>query len=303
MNDRNIFLLALLKCKGIGKAKALRYILENNFNYELCIKNINNIVKKEEFNDNIEKSKNEIKLNLSKNIKIITVFDKEFPYKLYTIKDPILYLYYLGNINIINKKSIAIIGTRNPQENSIESAKKATNIFCKKYVIVSGLALGIDCIAHNITLEKNAETIAVLPSGLDNIQPSTNKELARRIVKNGGCLVSEYSIGEKLNKFNYAQRDRIQSALSNAILVIEAKEKSGTMIAVKKSILEGKPVFQLVHNNNKLINENIDLDNILNIEKVYKSIDLDFKNENIKFELMKRKIKNDEEDNKQISFF
>ena len=313
MIDENIFVIALLKCKGIGKTRALEFIVQNNFNIESCIENINSIVSKDVFEIAYQEAKVEVLKNLSKNIKLITIFDSEYTSKLYTMKDPVLYLYYIGDIRLLNRKSVAIIGTRKPSDESVELAKKTTKIFTDKdYVIVSGLALGIDAVTHEECLNNKGKTIAILPSALDNIQPKSNTELARRIVKNGGCLVSEYSIGTEINKFNYAQRDRIQSALSNTIIVIEAEEKSGTMIATKKSISEGKPVFQLKENKirNNIIKNNINIYDEKDIETVEEKIEEDFKMEYLRFNSLKNKVtlkimkvSDSSDDEDQISLF
>ena len=218
------FIIALLKCPGIGPSKALKYIIENDLSLEKCISNIDKIVSNEDFDIYLEEAKKEIESNKKKDIKIITILDDSFPSKLYTISDPILYLYYYGNISLLNEPSVAIIGTRHPSEKSIN------------YVIVGGLALGIDTIGHKTSIDCGGKTIAVLPTPIDDIQPRSNKGLANEIVMNDGLLVSEYSTGIPLSNFNYAKRDRIQAALADIIIVPEAKEDSGTMITIKKKL-------------------------------------------------------------------
>ncbi len=253
------FIIALLKCPGIGSTKAFKYIMDNDFSLEKCISNIEKIVSKFDFDICVDKAKTEIELNKKKNFNIITIFDDSFPSKLYTISDPILYLYYYGNISLLNEPSVAIIGTRHPSIESINNTKKISNNISNKYVTVGGLALGIDTIGHQTTIDCGGKTIAVLPAGIDNIQPKSNQDLAKNIIKYNGLLVSEYSVGTPLSNFNYAKRDRIQAALSDTIIVSEAKEDSGTMIAVKKALKENKKVFQLSGNNNKIIKDTISL--------------------------------------------
>lgn len=131
---------------------------------------------------------------------------------------------------------------------------------------MGGLALEIDKIGYETSIENSGKTIAVLPSSIDNIQPAGNKELARMIVKNGGLLVSEYPVGSTLSIFNYPKRDRIQAALSNVIIVPEAKEESEIMITVNKAIKEGKKVYQLETNENSKILNNISVStNLLDV--------------------------------------
>lgn len=257
----NEIVLALLKCPNIGNAKVYEYIVQNKFNIESMILNLKGFLGDEfdNFDSCLKNAKTEIERNKSAGINIITILNENFPSKLYTITDPVLYLYYIGNISLLNEPSVAVIGTRHP----LDESKKNTEIIVKelsnKYVIVSGLALGIDAIGHKTTLEYSGKTIAVLPAGLNDIQPRSNKKLADDIVSNNGLLVSEYPVGTPFNTFNYAKRDRIQAALSDVIIVPEAKEDSGTMIAVRKAYKENKKVYQVNGNDNIEIKDTISL--------------------------------------------
>lgn len=294
--NKEIFIIALLKCSGIGPSKALKYIIKNNYSIEDCVNNIEQVTSKTEFDFCFKEAEKEIQLNKEKNINIITIFDDKFPSKLYTISDPVLYLYYYGDIDLLSSETVAIIGTRHPSEKSIEDTRTLTKKLATKYVIVSGLALGIDKIGHESCLEVAGKTISVLPSSIDNIQPVSNKPLAKRIIQNGGLLVSEYSTGTILSNFNYAKRDRIQAALSNVIIVPEAKENSGTMIAVNKAIKEGKTVYQLSTNNNLKIANKISLeDDFLSL------IESDIKNNKLVEKNKKNQLDIPEE--KQITLF
>ena len=102
MNNAEL-IIALLKCPGIGNTKVLKYIVDNNFSLEKCISNIKTIVGKLDFDVYVNEARKEIELNKNKNINIITIFDNTFPRKLYTMSDPIIYLYYYGNISLLNK--------------------------------------------------------------------------------------------------------------------------------------------------------------------------------------------------------
>lgn len=277
----NEFVLALLKCNKVGNTKAYKFIKNNRFNLDSMKANLEKFIGEEEYR-NFDYYINEAKIEIEKNreagINIISILDYRFPTKLFTIADPILYLYYKGNIDLIRNKSIAVIGTRHPKKESIEVTSLITKLIVdNKFTVIGGLALGIDTIGHQSAISNNGYTIAVLPSGLDNIQPSSNKKLADDILKHDGCLVSEYSVGTPLNTFNYAKRDRIQTALANAIFVSEASEKSGTMIAVNKAIKENIPVFQLDTNNNIFIKNTIKT-NGENIYKLFKKADNNFYN-------------------------
>lgn len=299
----NTYIIALLKCKGIGNSKLLDYITKQKFNIENIKKNINKLISNDDYN-NFDKyldiADKEIKTNLKKGIQLITILDEEYPSKLFTITDPILYLYYSGDIKLITKPSIAVIGTRSPKDNTkVDTYNLVYDLVKEDYVIVSGLALGVDSIAHKSCVDNKGKTIAVLPTGIDNIQPSSNRTLAEDIIKNNGCLVSEYSVGTPLNKFNYAKRDRIQSALSNVIITPEAGENSGTMIAINKSIKESKPVFQFITNDNKLIKNTLDIKEKDYLNKIRNSISEDLKKQKIKEKNIKEKTMESE----QITLF
>ena len=299
----NKYIIALLKCKGIGNTRLFEFIKEQDFNIDKIKINLNKLISNDDYNNFIQilsDAEYEIEANEKKGIKLITILDEKFPSKLYTISDPVLYLYYKGNIDLINTLSVAIIGTRNPNELSKENSYKlSSNLSKQGYTIISGLALGIDAIAHKSCVENKGKTIAVLPSGIDNIQPTSNRGLAEEIINSNGCLVSEYPIGTVLNKFNYAKRDRIQSALSNVIIVPEANEKSGTMIAVNKSKKEGKPVFQLTTSDNKLIDNSIDIEKEDYLYTIKRAVELDVQKEKQK----ELDIINSKMNNEQISLF
>lgn len=299
----NKYIIALLKCKGIGNTRLFEFIKEQDFNIDKIKLNLNKLISNDDYNNFIQilsDAEYEIEANEKKEIKLITILDEKFPSKLYTISDPVLYLYYKGNIDLINTLSVAIIGTRNPNELSKENSYKlSSNLSKQGYTIISGLALGIDAIAHKSCVENKGKTIAVLPSGIDNIQPTSNRGLAEEIINSNGCLVSEYPIGTVLNKFNYAKRDRIQSALSNVIIVPEANKKSGTMIAVNKSKKEGKPVFQLTTNDNKFIDNSIDIEKEDYLYTIKRAVELDVQKEKQK----ELDIINSKMNNEQISLF
>lgn len=168
-------------------------------------------------------------------IKVITVFDEKYPKKLIDMKNkkpPILYV--KGSIDALSKPNIAVIGTRKPSKSSQvferDIVKNIANSTGR--VVVSGLALGCDRIAHKTTVDENKITVAVLPSGVNVIKPSSHKKLAEDIIATGGCLVSEYNPDANVTRGSYVERDAIVAAFSDATLVIECGVKSGTMHTV-----------------------------------------------------------------------
>ena len=201
---------------------------------------------KEDYRQDLDK----IETNMKKrNIEIISINSKYYPTKLKQLHDRPICLYVLGNKKILNDFSLAIIGCReNTKYGEIVAKKLSYEIAKKKITTVSGLAIGIDSIAHLATLDANGKTIAVIGSGLDIIYPYKNTNLANRIIKNGGVIVSEYIIGTEPKRLNFPARNRIISGLTNGVVVIEAKKKSGTMITVDFALEQGKEVFAVPGN-------------------------------------------------------
>lgn len=187
-----------------------------------------------------------------KKIELIKNSDKEFPQELLSIKDPPKELYIIGNKKLLNKKSIAIVGTRNCTKYGAECAKKiAKNISKKEICIISGMALGIDTFAHTEAIKQNGNTIAVLGGGFDYIYPEENIELFNKIIENNGLVISEYPPKTKaiLSKFPY--RNRIISGLSMGVLVVEATlGRSGSLVTARYAKEQNKKIFSVPGNIN-----------------------------------------------------
>ena len=223
-------------------------LLKNNIGIEL----VEEILKKE-YKENLDKY---IEYMLKYNIEIIPVNSKHYPQKLKYIYSYPLVLYIKGNKNIINRKSLAIIGSRNCSS----YGKNVANFFAKeisKYNIniISGLARGIDTFAHVGALEKGGKTIAVIGTGLDITYPDENKNLQEKILANDGVIISEFIVGTKINKINFPIRNRIISGLSDGVLVVEAGKKSGTFITVEHALEQGKTVYVVPGNINSRTSE------------------------------------------------
>ena len=251
------YIIALLKCKGIGNVKLLNYILKYNKNITKIINHLNELITEDDislFDNYLKEAEQEIIKNKNLGVNIISVLNDKYPNKLLMIKDPVLYLYYKGDISLIYNTSIAIIGSRNiTAEDELITKEVAKKVSVQGITVVSGLALGTDANAHIGSYNEKGKTIAVLPSGLNIIIPISNKKIADNILKNGGLLLSEYSVDTIPTKYTFVKRDRIQSALSDAVIVIKADEKSGTMNAVKTAQSCNKYVSQYITNTNKLI--------------------------------------------------
>ena len=169
------------------------------------------------------------------NISAVTFVSKNYPEKLKNIDNPPLVLYARGDLDLLNKKSIAIVGTRKPTDyGRIVCEKFTKELSAAGLVTVSGLAYGIDTIVAETSII-SGKTIAVLAGGLDSIYPSQNKALSKRIEEKG-LLLSEYRVGIKPLNFMFVNRNRIVSALSLGTRINEAGKNSGTMTPARFSI-------------------------------------------------------------------
>ena len=184
-------------------------------------------------------------------IQYLCLTDPDYPATLKEIFDPPLILYYQGDLSgTLKDICLAVVGTRKPTSYGVEMCRKLLSPLCTKGVnIISGLAMGIDTIAHQTALKAKTKTIAVFASGLDSIYPPMNKELADSIIANG-ALVSEYEPGSKLERWNFPSRNRIISAFANAVFVVEGSLNSGAMLTAKFAVEQNKPLFALPGNIN-----------------------------------------------------
>lgn len=226
----------------------------------------------EETAKNIILSKNEklldyhIKYMQENNIDIIHIYEEKYPQLLKEIYDPPVSLYIKGNKEILNSKNIGIVGCRECTDYGKNAAKYfAYNLSKQNINIVSGLAKGVDSYAHIGCLSTDKENkncgktnndcgkaIAVVGNGLDSIYPKENIQLANEIIKNGGAIISEYPCGTKPDKMNFPARNRIISGICFGIIVVEAKEKSGTLITVDFALEQGRDVFVVPGNINSI---------------------------------------------------
>ena len=175
---------------------------------------------------------------------VIELKNKLYPKILKNIKKAPKKLYINGNLDILNSNCIAIVGSRKNTKYGEKWCKKFAQEFIKyNLTIVSGMALGIDKIAHKTAIRNGGKTIAVLPSGLENIYPEENLELYNEIILNGGCVISEYEPKINASSKNFLERNRIVSGLSLGTVVIEAAYRSGTSVTAKIAKEQGRDVF------------------------------------------------------------
>lgn len=180
-----------------------------------------------------------------KNYKILTPLHKNYPQNLLQLTEPPPALYIKGNITKKDMHAVAIVGTRTPTAYGLYVTKLFTHYFVKhKFTIISGLARGIDTIAHSEALRHGGRTIAILGSGIDKIYPPENANLVNKIIQTG-AVVTEFPIDTKPLAKNFLARNRIISGLATAVLVIEGALKSGTISTATHAANQNRDVFAI----------------------------------------------------------
>ena len=182
-------------------------------------------------------------------IHCLTIFDDEYPFLLKQIFDPPWVLYFKGDKKLLTRKNtLGVVGTRKPTSYGLEALKTILlPLVKKKFVIISGVAAGIDAESHKITLREGGDTIGVLGGGLMQIYPKSNITLAEEII-NKGLLISETPPEMKAEPWMFPLRNRIISGLSQGVFVVEAKERSGSLITAQAALEHGREVFALPGN-------------------------------------------------------
>jgi DNA processing protein len=185
----------------------------------------------------------EIDRAAEKNISIIPCDDPLYPALLKNIHDPPVVLYVLGTPELLNCRGMGIVGSRAATHYGKDVARQMANSLSRQgFAIISGLALGIDTAAHNGALAAEGKTIAVLGCGLDIVYPPSNHNLYKRIAS-AGAVVSEYPFGTKPDGFRFPARNRIISGLSLGVVVVEAANRSGSLITASHALEQGREVF------------------------------------------------------------
>ncbi|MFH0979524.1 MAG: DNA-processing protein DprA [Candidatus Roizmanbacteria bacterium] len=180
-----------------------------------------------------------------KGILVLPVDNDDYPESVKNISDPPICIYIKGSIpNFSPFLLFAIVGTRNPTSYGIQVTKKFAHELTKAgFIIISGMAYGIDTIAHQSCLEAGGKTIAVLGCGVDIVYPATNKNLYEKIIRSGGAVISEFPPGQFVLKGLFVARNRIISALSRGVMIVEGTKDSGSLITARYAAEQGKDVF------------------------------------------------------------
>lgn len=195
--------------------------------------------------DNFDIAEEEIRFIEKYKIQPLFISDENYPKRLLNCYDPPILLYYRGNADLNSSKIISIIGTRaNTDYGKQVTEQLITDLSGINALIVSGLAYGIDAIAHKSALQNNLDTVGVLAHGLHTIYPHQHKILAKEMIQQGG-LITEYRNGTKPDKFNFPSRNRIVAGMSDATIVIETAIKGGSMITAELANNYNRDVFAL----------------------------------------------------------
>lgn len=177
----------------------------------------------------------------------ISILDDEYPIELKNCYNPPVLLFYQGNVDLLKRPKMAVVGARTASQTGTKSVQKIVSELENQFVIVSGLARGIDTSAHISALKNGGATIAVIGCGLDVHYPKENKLLQEYLGKNH-LILSEYVVGEAPLKFHFPERNRIIAGLSQGVIVAEAKMRSGSLITCERALEEGRDVFAIPGN-------------------------------------------------------
>ncbi|HGD2991351.1 TPA: DNA-processing protein DprA [Streptococcus agalactiae] len=182
-----------------------------------------------------------------KKFPVLSILDSNYPLELKEIYNPPVLLFYQGNIELLSKPKLAVVGARQASQIGCQSVKKIIKETNNQFVIGSGLARGIDTAAHVSALKNGGSSIAVIGSGLDVYYPTENKKLQEYMSYNH-LVLSEYFTGEQPLKFHFPERNRIIAGLCQGIVVAEAKMRSGSLITCERALEEGREVFAIPGN-------------------------------------------------------
>lgn len=258
------FIIAVLKVKGLGMASAKKlfdgYQIDSKLNFKWLQNSTVPSVKKalskkylteEIFQKYLDEAFFELQFCTDHQIIVLNFFDERYPQNLKQLKKYPPILYVRGNVDLLNDdKMVAMIGTRHPSKFAEKVGLRIAKYFAGDlgYTIVSGLAIGVDTVAHLGAMQTTQKTIAVLGYGLDQtIYPRRNQKLAEDIVSHGGLLVTTYPIGTTMIPQFLAARDEWQCGLSDGVIALETGLKGGTNNAMNHALKQKKPLAAIDH--------------------------------------------------------
>lgn len=248
--NKTEFLLRLKLQKGIGYVKLLTIANQMGPGLEIELDDLEEMELSEElitachlaFDDSkLAKLTNQIRHQCT----VIGFFDNEYPEKLRQIYRPPLILFAQGNLALLQKDIVTIVGSRYPTHYSRDVINRLVpSLLDQNKVIASGLARGVDALAHEATLKNNGQTVAVVGNGLNHSYPKENYALQEQI-RNNGLILSEYLPDTPPRPYRFPERNRILAGLSKAIIVTEAKEKSGSLITASLGLQENRDIYAI----------------------------------------------------------
>ena len=235
----------ILGSAKIGMLQKIADAFQGNFEHAWHSNNLSSFLPSGIFNKNQIHLEEEWQKLAKNKIEMVTILDPAYPELLKQIHDPPFLLYLKGNKNALKENCFAVVGTRT----LTEYGKRVTPFIVEPLAqagltIVSGLAMGIDSLAHQAAIKMNAPTVAVLGGELsDSSIVLQNRKIAKEILQKNGAIITEYPLGTNGNQFSFPQRNRIISGLSKGVLVIEADEKSGSLITAQSALDQNRDVF------------------------------------------------------------
>ena len=195
---------------------------------------------------NFKRAEEEIRFLEKYKITALLYTDARYPQRLLKIQDAPTVLYYKGHADLNHNRHIAIIGSRSNSSYGKEMTEELVKYFATKNIhIISGMAAGIDAIAHKTSIGHQLPTIGVLAHGLDTIYPAQHKSLAKEILQQQGGLLTEFTSNTQPERYNFPRRNRIVAAISDAVIIVETRENGGSMITAKLALQYKKPLFAL----------------------------------------------------------
>ena len=253
-NDIKTYLIALNQIDKVGDKRISELInhyesVENIFEdkeeniKELLEKKFKSQISNFDKNEILDKANTIVEKSKDYGIGILSLFDEDYPFNLKQIDNPPYILYYKGNLKKLRRNAIAIVGTREPTNESRKySFELASKLSSLNISVVSGMAKGVDREAHLGAISSLVNTVAVLGNGIDTVYPSENLQIYNKLVEKG-VIVSEFEIGRKPDRMNFPRRNRIISGLSYAVVMVEAASKSGALITVDYALNQGRDVY------------------------------------------------------------
>ncbi len=254
MNDQILYQIALTQINGIGDVNAknlLAYcgsaeqVFKQKKTVLLKVPGIGQTLAKSIVSSHSLFNRAEEELKFIEKYKIAPLFftDDNYPQRLKLCSDSPILLYYKGQSNLNADKIVAIVGTRNPSEYGKNKTKEiVSELKGSGVIILSGLAYGVDVLAHKTALENDLATVGVLAHGLDRIYPQTHDKVAKRMIKHGG-LLTDFMSGTNPDAVNFPKRNRIVAGLCDALVVVESKRTGGSLITATIANSYNKDVF------------------------------------------------------------